>query len=133
MFLKNDERTIYNMIYRDGKKGILAKSSHGCTRDKEYDLTKGSPGSKVVYLSANPNGEAEMLKVFLRPNPRMKKTSFEFDFSRVTIKGRSSLGNILTKNPVRQIIKKEHGVSTLGARGIWFDESVKRLSAMKGS
>jgi topoisomerase-4 subunit A len=83
----------------------------------------------MVYLSANPNGEAEMLKVFLRPKPRMKKTSFEFDFSRVTIKGRSSLGNILTKNPVRQIIKKEHGVSTLGARGIWFDESVKRLSA----
>jgi topoisomerase-4 subunit A len=70
-----------------------------------------------------------MLKVFLRPKPRMKKTSFEFDFSRVSIKGRSSLGNILTKNPVRQIVKKEHGVSTLGARGIWFDESVKRLSA----
>jgi topoisomerase IV subunit A len=132
VFKKNDERTIYNMIYRDGKKGayyVKRFAVVGVTRDKEYDLTKGSPGSKVIYLSANPNGEAEMLKVFLRPKPRMKKTSFEFDFSRVTIKGRSSLGNILTKNPVRQIVKKEHGVSTLGARGIWFDESVKRLSA----
>lgn len=132
VFKKNDERTIYNMIYRDGKKGayyVKRFAVVGVTRDKEYDLSKGSPGSKVVYLSANPNGEAEMLKVFLRPKPRMKKTAFEFDFSRVTIKGRSSLGNILTKNPVRQIIKKEHGVSTLGARGIWFDESVKRLSA----
>jgi topoisomerase-4 subunit A len=132
VFKKNDERTIYNMIYRDGKKGayyVKRFAVVGVTRDKEYDLTKGSPGSKVVYLSANPNGEAEMLKVFLRPKPRMKKTSFEFDFSRIAIKGRSSLGNILTKNPVRQIVKKEHGVSTLGARGIWFDESVKRLSA----
>jgi topoisomerase IV subunit A len=132
VFKKNDDRTIYNMIYRDGKKGayyVKRFAVVGVTRDKEYDLTKGSPGSRVVYLSANPNGEAEMLKVFLRPKPRMKKTSFEFDFSRVTIKGRSSLGNILTKNPVRLIVKKEHGVSTLGARDIWFDESVKRLSA----
>lgn len=132
VFKKNDERTIYNMIYRDGKKGacyVKRFAVVGVTRDKEYDLTKGSPGSKVIYFSANPNGEAEMLKVFLRPKPRMKKTSFEFDFSRIAIKGRSSLGNILTKNPVRQIVKKEQGVSTLGARGIWFDESVKRLSA----
>jgi topoisomerase-4 subunit A len=132
VFKKNDERTIYNMIYRDGKKGsyyVKRFAVVGVTRDKEYDLTKGSPGSKVVYLSANPNGEAEMLKVFLRPKPRMKKTAFEFDFSHISIKGRSSLGNILTKNPVKQIVKKEQGVSTLGARGIWFDESVKRLSA----
>jgi topoisomerase-4 subunit A len=132
VFKKNDERTIYNMIYRDGKKGpcyVKRFAVVGVTRDKEYDLTKGNPGSKVMYFSANPNGEAEMLKVFLRPKPRMKKTSFEFDFSGITIKGRSSQGNILTKNPVRQIIKKEHGVSTLGARDIWFDESVKRLSA----
>jgi topoisomerase IV subunit A len=132
VFKKNDERTVYNMIYRDGKKGpcfVKRFAVVGVTRDKEYDLTKGNPGSKVIYLSANPNGEAEMLKVFLRPKPRMKKTSFEFDFSRIAIKGRSSLGNILTKNPVKQIVKKEQGVSTLGARGIWFDESVKRLSA----
>ena len=132
VFKKNDERTVYNMIYRDGKKGpyyVKRFAVVGVTRDKEYDLTKGSPGSRIVYLSANPNGEAEMLKVFLRPKPRMKKTSFDFDFSRIAIKGRSSLGNILTKNPVKQIVKKEQGVSTLGARDIWFDESVKRLSA----
>lgn len=132
VFKKNDERTIYNMIYRDGKKGpcfVKRFAVVGVTRDKDYDLTKGNPGSKVMYLSVNPNGEAEMIKVFLRPRPRMKKTAFEFDFSSITIKGRNSLGNILSRNPVRQIIKKEHGVSTLGARGIWFDESVKRLSA----
>jgi topoisomerase IV subunit A len=132
VFKKNDERTIYNMIYRDGKKGhcyVKRFAVVGVTRDKEYDLTKGTAGSKVMYFSANPNGEAEMLKVFLRPKPRLKKTSFEFDFSSITIKGRSSQGNILTKNPVKQIVKKEQGVSTLGARDIWFDESVKRLSA----
>jgi len=132
VFKKNDERTVYNMIYRDGKKGpyfVKRFAVVGITRDKEYKLTKGSPGSKVMYLSANPNGEAEMLKVFLRPKPRMKRTSFEFDFSSIAIKGRNSRGNILTKNMVKQIVKKEQGVSTLGARDIWFDESVKRLSS----
>jgi len=132
VFKKNDERTIYNMIYRDGKKGhcyVKRFAVVGVTRDKEYDLTKGTAGSRVMYFSANPNGEAEMLKVFLRPKPRMKKTSFEFDFSSIAIKGRSSQGNILTKNPVKQIVKKEHGISTLGARAIWYDDSVKRLSA----
>ncbi|MBW6460337.1 MAG: DNA gyrase/topoisomerase IV subunit A [Bacteroidales bacterium] len=132
VYKKNDERTIYNMVYRDGKKGnnyIKRFSVVGITRDKEYDLTRGTPGSKVIYFSANPNGEAETLKVFLRPKPRMKKTSLEYDFSQVTIRGRSSQGNILTKNVIRQVIKKEEGVSTLGARGIWFDESVKRLNA----
>ena len=132
VFKKGDERTIYNMIYRDGKKGpyfVKRFAVVGVTRDKIYDLTKGTQGSKVMYFSANPNGEAEMLKVFLRPQPRMKKTSFEFDFSKLAIKGRSSLGNLITKNPIKQIVKKEQGVSTLGARDIWFDESVKRLSA----
>lgn len=132
VFKKNDERTIYNMVYRDGKKGnyfIKRFSVVGITRDKDYDLTRGTDGSRVVYFSANPNGEAETLKIFLRPKERMKKTSFEYDFSRVAIKGRGSQGNILTKNPVRQIIKKEEGVSTLGARDLWFDESVKRLNA----
>ena len=132
VFKKNDDRTIYNMVYRDGKKGnnyIKRFAVVGITRDKEYDLTRGAKGSKVIYFSANPNGEAETLKVFLRPKPRMKKTSFEYDFSQVAIKGRNSQGNILTKNAIRQIIKKEEGVSTLGARGLWFDESVKRLSA----
>ncbi|MDX9906745.1 MAG: DNA gyrase/topoisomerase IV subunit A [Bacteroidales bacterium] len=132
VFKKNDERTIYNMVYRDGKKGscyVKRFAVVGVTRDKEYDLTKGNPGSKVVYFSANPNGEAEMIRIFLRPKPRMKKTTFDFDFSSIAIKGRSSQGNLLSKNPVRQIVKKEHGVSTLGARGIWYDESVKRLNA----
>lgn len=132
VFKKNDERTIYNMIYRDGKKGAcLAKrfAVVGITRDKEYDLTKGSSGSRILYFSVNPNGEAESVKVFLRPRPKMKKTSLDFDFSALTIKGRSSQGNILTKLPVRNIQKKDEGVSTLKAREIWFDESVKRLNA----
>jgi topoisomerase-4 subunit A len=101
----------------------------GITRDKEYDLTRGAQGSKVVYFSANPNGEAETLKVFLRPQPRMKKTSFEFDFSSIAIKGRTSQGNILAKHPIKQIVKRDEGVSTLGARDLWFDESVQRLNA----
>jgi topoisomerase-4 subunit A len=132
VFKKNDERTIYNMVYRDGKKGVYYVKRFavvGITRDKEYDLTRGSQNSKVVYFSANPNGEAESLKVFLRPQPRMKKTSFEFDFSSIAIKGRSSQGNILTKYPVKQIVKRDEGVSTLGARDLWFDESVQRLNA----
>ncbi len=132
VFKKNDDRTIYNMIYRDGKKGnyyVKRFAVMGITRDKEYDLTRGTPGSRVIYFTANPNGEAESLKVFLRPKPRMKKTSFEFEFSEVAIKGRSSQGNIMTRNPVRQIVKKDEGVSTLGARDIWFDESVQRLNA----
>lgn len=132
VFKKNDERTIYNMVYRDGKKGnyyVKRFAVVGITRDKEYDLTRGTQGSRVVYFSANPNGEAETLKVFLRPRPRMKKTTLEFDFSQVVIKGRSSQGNILTKNPIRQIVKKEEGISTLGARDIWYDETVQRLNA----
>ena len=132
VFKKNDERTIYNMVYRDGKKGVYYVKRFavvGITRDKDYDLTRGSQGSRVVYFSANPNGEAEILKVFLRPQPRMKKTSFEFDFSSITIKGRTSQGNILTKHPIKQIVKREGGVSTLGARDLWYDESVQRLNA----
>jgi topoisomerase-4 subunit A len=131
VFKKNDERTIYNLIYRDGKKGVYYAKRFavvGITRDKEYNLTKGSADSKIIYFSANPNGEAETVKVFLRPKPRMKKTSFEFEFSSLTIKGRSSHGNILTRQPVRQVQKKEEGVSTLGAREIWYDETVKRLN-----
>jgi topoisomerase-4 subunit A len=132
VFKKNDDRTIYNMIYRDGKKGAcMAKrfAVVGVTRDKEYVLTKGTNGSKVLYFSANPNGEAETVKVVLRPRPKMKKTFMEYDFSQLSIKGRGSQGNIITKNPVTRIQKKEEGVSTLKAREIWFDESVKRLNA----
>jgi topoisomerase-4 subunit A len=132
VFKKNDERTIYNMIYRDGKKGnCLAKrfAVVGITRDKEYNLTKGTSGSKVLYFSANPNGEAETVKVSLRPRPKMKKNSLDFDFSQLAIKGRGSQGNIVTKNPVTKIQIKDEGVSTLKAREIWFDESVMRLNA----
>lgn len=131
VFRKNDDRTIYNMIYRDGKKGpcfVKRFAVVGITRDKEYDLTGGSPDSKIVYFSANPNGEAEILKIALRPMPKMKRTSFEYDFSALAIKGRSSKGNTLTKHTIRQISKREDGISTLGAREIWYDDTVKRLN-----
>ncbi len=131
IFKKNDDRTIYNLVYRDGRKGpwhVKRFAVVGVTRDKEYDLTAGTPDSKVVYFTANPNGEAEIIKVQLRPKPRLKKTSFEFDFASIAIKGRSSKGNILSKNAVKQISKREDGVSTLGARDIWYDETVKRLN-----
>ena len=131
VFRKNDDRTIYNMVYRDGKKGpwyIKRFAVLGVTRDKEYDLTAGTPDSKVIYFTANPNGEAEIIKVLLRPKPKLRKTSFEFDFASLSIKGRSAKGNTLTRHAVKQISKREDGVSTLGARDIWFDETVKRLT-----
>lgn len=131
VFRKNDERTTYNLVYRNGRKGpwlIKRFAVLGVTRDKEYDLTAGTPDSKVVYFTANPNGEAETIKVLLRPKPKLKKTSFEFDFAELAIKGRNAKGNILTKHPVKQITKREEGISTLGARDIWYDESIKRLN-----
>ncbi len=131
VFRKNDDRTIYNMIYRDGKLGyyyVKRFAVKGVTRDKEYHLTKGSDGSKVVYFSANPNGEAEKVRINLRPRPKMKKTNLDFDFSSLIIKGRSSQGNIISRTPIRNIMKKEEGVSTLGAIDIWYDETVRRLN-----
>jgi topoisomerase-4 subunit A len=131
VFLKNDERTIYNIVYQDGKDGpLLAKrcAISGLTRDKEYNLTRGTPGSKIVYLSANPNGEAEVIKVHHKPKARLKKLVFEFDFGQMAIKGKSSMGNILTKNAVQKISLKEKGLSTLGGRKIWFDDAVFRLN-----
>lgn len=131
VFRKNDDRTIYNMIYRDGKKGpnfVKRFAVVGVTRDKEYDLTGGKPDSKIVYFTANPNGEAEIVKVLLRPQPKLKRTSFEYDFSSLAIKGRSSKGNTLTKHAIRQVSKREDGISTLGAREIWYDDTVKRLN-----
>lgn len=131
VFKKNDDRTIYNMIYRDGKKGkyyVKRFAVTSVTRDKEYKLTKGTPGSKILYFTANPNGEAEILKIYFRPRERMKKTSMEFDFSKQAIKGRNAKGNILTGNPIKQIVKREEGVSTLGALDIWYDDTVKRLN-----
>ncbi len=131
IFLKNDERTIYNIVYQDGKDGpLLTKrcAISGLTRDKEYNLTRGTPGSKIVYLSANPNGEAEVIKVHHKPKARLKKLVFEFDFGQLNIKGKSSMGNILTKNAVQKISLKEKGLSTLGGRKIWFDDAVFRLN-----
>jgi topoisomerase-4 subunit A len=131
IFLKNDERTIYNIVYQDGKDGpLLAKrcAISGLTRDKEYNLTRGKQGSKIVYLSVNPNGEAEVINVHNKPKARLKKLMFEFDFGQMNIKGKSSMGNILTKNAVHKISLKEKGLSTLGGRKIWFDDAVFRLN-----
>ena len=132
VFRKRDERTVYNMIYRDGTAGyamVKRFSVTGVTRDRDYQLTKSSRGSKVLYFTANPNGEAEVVTVHHVSSPKIKKVSFEFDFKTLAIKGRDAMGNILTRNAVRSINLKDSGVSTLSARKIWFDESVKRLSA----
>ncbi|HOY33087.1 MAG TPA: DNA gyrase/topoisomerase IV subunit A [Bacteroidales bacterium] len=131
VYKRFDERTIYNMVYRDGKAGpamVKRFAVSGINRDKEYILTKGKPDSKVLYFTANPNGEAEIINVSLRPKPRLKILSFDFDFSTLAIKGRGSIGNILSKNPVRKISLKDSGVSTLSARDVWFDDSVNRLN-----
>jgi topoisomerase-4 subunit A len=131
IFLKNDERTIYNIVYQDGKDGnlmIKRCAISGLTRDKEYNLTMGTPGSKIIYLSVNPNGEAEVIKVHHKPRARLKKLVFEFDFGQIAIKGKSSMGNILTRNPVHKVSLKEKGLSTLGGRKIWFDDAVFRLN-----
>ncbi len=131
VFLKNDERTIYNVVYQDGKDGpLLVKrcAITGLTRDKEYNLTRGTPGSRIVYFSPNPNGEAEVIRIHHKPKARLKKLVFEFDFGQLGIKGKSSMGNILTKNPVHKISLKEKGLSTLGGRKMWFDDAVFRLN-----
>ena len=132
VFRKRDERTVYNLIYRDGGPDgyVMVKrfSVTSITRDKDYLLTKGTKGSKVLYFTANPNGEAEVVTVHHVSKPKLKKTSFDFDFKTLAIKGRQSIGNILTRNAVRSINLKDSGVSTLSARKIWFDESVKRLN-----
>lgn len=132
VFRKNDERTIYNVVYREGKSGhIMMKrcAITGLTRDKEYDLTKGEPNSRILYFTANPNGESEVLKVYLKPRPRMKNTAVEVNFAELAIKGKSSLGNILTRYPIHKIVQKEKGESTLSGREIWFDADVLRLNA----
>src|ERR1700754_336374 len=132
VFKKNDERTVYNMIYKDGQSGISyikRFSVVGVTRDKEYDLTKGSKGSRVLYFSANPNGEAEVVTVQLKPHSKLKKLQFDEDFASIAIKGRGSMGNIITKYPVKKIILKTKGVSTLAGRKIWYDDILKRLNA----
>ncbi|MCP4312167.1 MAG: DNA gyrase/topoisomerase IV subunit A [Bacteroidetes bacterium] len=131
VFKKNDNRTIYNVVYFDGNSGnVMMKRAPvtGITRDKQYNIGKEHKYTKVLYFSANPNGEAEVVKVYLRPRPRLKNPVFEFDFAELAIKGRGALGNILTKFSVQKIVMKEKGVSTLGGRKIWFDEDVMRIN-----
>ena len=131
IFKKNDKRTIYNVVYRDGKEGTQYIKRFNVTsvvRDREYDVTQGKPDSRITYFSANPNGEAEIIKVTLKPNPRIRHIIFEEDFSNILIKGRQSMGNILTKNPVHRITLKQRGGSTLGGRKVWFDHDVLRLN-----
>lgn len=131
VFKKNDRRTIYNVVYRDGKQGfyyIKRFDVPTMTRDREYDLTQGTPGSRVVYFTANPNGEAEVIKVTLEPTPKLKRIFIEKDFSELAVKGRTAKGNILTKNVVHRISLKSHGHSTLGGRKVWFDPDVNRLN-----
>lgn len=132
VFKKNDKRTIYNAVYRDGKYGtsyVKRFNVTGVTRDKVYNLTKGTSGSKVLHFSANPNGEAEIIRVFLKPKPSIKKLVFEYDFASLAIKGRDSQGNTLTKNDVHKISVLQKGVSTLGGCKIYLDEDVLRLNA----
>ena len=131
VFKKNDKRTIYNVVYRDGKAGfyyIKRFNITSITRDREYDVTQGNPGSRIVYFTVNPNGEAEIIKVTHKPNPKIKKIVFEKDFSEINIKGRQSMGNILTKNDVHKIVLKQRGGSTLGGRKVWFDPDILRLN-----
>lgn len=131
IFKKNDKRTIYNVCYRDGKEGTSYIKRFAITsvvRDREYDVTQGTPDSRITYFTANPNGEAEIIKVTLKPNPRVRRIIFEEDFSNINIKGRQAMGNILTKLPVHKIALKQRGGSTLGGRKVWFDRDVLRLN-----
>lgn len=131
VFDKSDKRTIYNMMYRDGKSGpsyIKRFNVSGVTRDKAYDLTNGSNGSQVVYFSHNPNGEAEVVTILLRQIGTIKKLKFDIDFAKLAIKGRASKGNLVTKYPIKKIELKEKGISTLLPRKVWFDDTVKRLN-----
>ncbi|QEC51075.1 topoisomerase-4 subunit A [Anseongella ginsenosidimutans] len=132
IYKKGDERTVYNMIYRDGSSGksyIKRFNVGGITRDKEYELAKGGKGSSLLYLTENPNGEAEVVTIFHKKMQRLRKLSFDADFAEVAIKGRSAQGNTLTKYPIRKIELKSKGISTLAGRRIWFDEIVQRLNA----
>ena len=131
VFKKNDKRTIYNVVYRDGKEGTHYIKRFAVTsiiRDREYDVTQGTPDSRIMYFTANPNGEAEVIKVTLKPNPRVRRIIFEEDFSAIGIKGRQARGNILTKLPVHKIALKQRGGSTLGGRKVWFDRDILRLN-----
>lgn len=132
VFKKADERTIYNAIYKDGPNGttyVKRFSVTAVTRDKEYDVSKGTKGSKIIYFTANPNGEAELVHVQLKPHTKLRKLTFDLDLSEIAIKGKGSLGNIVSKYPVKKISFKSAGVSTLAGRKIWYDDILKRLNA----
>lgn len=132
VFQRNDERTIYNVLYRDGRNGpIMMKrcAIKGITRDKDYDITKGTPKSEILYMSVNPNGEAEVLKIYFKPRPRLKKVIVDLDFSTLSIRGRQSQGNLFSRYGIHKIMLKERGTSTLGGQNIWFDEDVRKLNA----
>ena len=134
VYKKNDERTIYNMIYRDGKNGAVFMKRFpvtGVTRDKQYDLTKGTKGSEVLYFTANPNGESEIVEVQLKPMPGLRKVQWDINFADLAVKGRNSMGNVVTKYSIKKIILKQKGLSTLGALDIWFDDTVQRLNTDK--
>ena len=128
---RNDARTIYNVVYRDGKQGycyVKRFNVTSFTRDSEYDLTRGTPGSRIMYFTANPNGEAEVIKLTLEPSPKLKKIFVEYDFSSLAVKTRSAIGNIISKHPVHRISLKSRGRSTLEGRDVWFDRDVRRLN-----
>ncbi len=131
VFKRNDSRTIYNVLYQDGKGGTIYMKRFavtGITRDREYDLTQGKPGSKVVWFSANPNGEAEVLRITLKPKFRLKVLQFDVDLGELAIKGKQTRGNMVTKNEVHRISLKERGGSTLGDREVWFDPDILRIN-----
>ncbi|MEG0500293.1 MAG: DNA gyrase subunit A, partial [Rikenellaceae bacterium] len=131
VFRRNDSRTVYNVLYVDGATGAsLVKRCQiqGVTRDKEYDITKGSPKSQILYMSVNGNGEAEVLKVYFRPRPRLKKLIADLDFADILIKGRQSQGNIFSRFPIHKIVMKEVGVSTLGGQRVWLDTDINKLN-----
>lgn len=132
VFRRSDERTIYNVLYRDGKNGpILMKrcSITSITRDREYDITKGTPKSEILHMTVNPNGEAEVLKIYFKPRPRLKKLIVDLDFSTLAIKGRSSQGNLFTRYGIHKIVLKEKGASTLGGQNIWYDDEERKLNS----
>lgn len=131
VFDRNDARTIYNTIYREGKTSVTYAKRFAVTsitRDKEYDITQGTPGSTVLWFTANGNGEAESVKIYLRPRPKLKKLIDEYDFSQLAIKGRASRGNLVSKNPIQRIQLKSKGISTIGGKDIWFDADIQRLN-----
>ena len=131
LFDRNDQRTIYNVIYREGKTAIsYAKRFNvtSVTRDKEYDITQGTPGSELLWFTVNHNGEAETVKIYFRQRAKLKKLIDEYDFSQLLIKGRASRGNLVSKNPIQKIQLKSKGVSTIGGKDIWFDEDIQRLN-----